>query len=92
MISSNTSRATGYFIRNLRRFSMLYGNRTPLWNKNNHVPSGWGHVNPPSSIQKLSHYFYQKMQFMDSFQPGTRKIQSKPASKEKDTAPENLNK
>lgn len=91
MISSTTSRATGYFIRNLRRFSMMYANRTPLWNKNNHVPSGWGHVEPPGTLQKLSHYFYHKIQFMDSFQPGTRKIQGKPVNKEKDTAPENIN-
>lgn len=92
MISSNVSRTTGYFIRNLRRFSMLYGNRTPLWNKNNHVPSGWGHAEPPSTLQKISHYFYQRIQFKGSFQPGTRKITGKPQNKEKDTAPENMNK
>lgn len=91
MISSNVSRTTGYFIRNLRRFSMLYGNRTPLWNKNNNVPSGWGHVDPPSALQKISHYFYHKIQFMDSFQPGKRNIPAKPVNQEKDTAPENLN-
>ena len=72
MISSNVSKTTGYFIRNLRRFSMMYGNRTPLWNKNNHVPSGWGHVEEPSTLQKVGKYFYSKIQFMDSVKPGSR--------------------
>ena len=72
MISSNVSKTTGYFIRNLRRFSMMYGNRTPLWNKNGHVPSGWGHVEEPSTLQKIGKYFYNKIQFMDSVKPGSR--------------------
>ena len=72
MISSNVSKTTGYFIRNLRRFSMMYGNRTPIWNKNNHVPSGWGHVEEPSTLQKIGKYFYNKIQFMDSVKPGSR--------------------
>ncbi len=72
IVSSTTSKTTGFFIRNLRRFSMMYGNRTPLWNKREHVPSGWGHVAEPSAFQKLGHYFYSKMQFAGSEVPGTR--------------------
>ncbi len=85
MISSNVSRTTGYFIRNLRRFSMLYGNRTPLWNKNGHVPSGWGHVEEPSTLQKVGKYFYSKIQFMGSVKPGSRTLNGKHVNKEKDT-------
>ena len=87
MISSSVAKTSGYFIRNLRRFSMLYGNRTPLWDKNNHVPSGWGHVDRPSALQKIGHYFYQKIQFMDSPQPGSRNMNGKHLSKEKEVAP-----
>ncbi|MEO7907008.1 MAG: hypothetical protein ABIT06_08550, partial [Saprospiraceae bacterium] len=65
-------KTTGYFIRNLRMFSLMYGNRTPLWNKNNHVPSGWGHVEEASTLQKITHYFYSKIQFMHSVRPGTK--------------------
>ena len=91
MISSNVSKTTGYFIRNLRRFSMMYGNRAPLWNKNNEVPSGWGHVEPPSTLQKIGKYFYNKIQFMDSVKPGSQTLNRKNINKEKDAAPVNMN-
>lgn len=72
IVSSTASRTTGFFIRNLRRFSMMYGNRTPLWNRQNHVPSGWGHVAEASTLQKVAHYFYGKIQFYGSVRPGSR--------------------
>ena len=59
---------------------MMYANRTNLWNKNNHVPSGWGHVEEASNLQKITHYFYAKMQFHNSVRPGT-KPRSQSASK-----------
>jgi hydrogenase small subunit len=80
IVSSTVSKTTGYFIRNLRRFSMMYANRTGLWNKNNHVPSGWGHVEEASTLQKVSHYFYSKIQFKNSVRPGS-KPRSRSASK-----------
>jgi len=72
VVSSTVSKSTGYFIRNLRRFSMMYANRTILWNKNNHVPSGWGHVEEASTLQKVAHYFYNKIQFQSSVRPGSK--------------------
>ncbi len=65
---------------------MMYLNRTPAWNKNNHVPSGWGHVVSPSIFQKISHHFYQRIQFMNSFKPGSRLKMSKPENRAKDEA------
>ena len=72
VVSSTLSKSTGYFIRNLRRFSMMYANRTNLWNKNDHVPSGWGHMVKPSSLQKIAQFFYKKIQFKDSVRPGMK--------------------
>jgi uncharacterized protein YbdZ (MbtH family) len=51
---------------------MMYANRTGLWNKNNHVPSGWGHVEEASTLQKVSHHFYSRIQFMNSVRPGSK--------------------
>ena len=72
IVSSTVSKTTGYFIRNLRRFSMMYANRSNMWNKNNEVPSGWGYVEKPSTLQKVGHYFYSKMQFTGSVRPGSK--------------------
>ncbi len=72
IVSSTVSKTTGYFIRNLRRFSMMYANRSNLWNKNNEVPSGWGYVEPASTLQKVAHYFYSKIQFSNSVRPGSK--------------------
>ncbi len=51
---------------------MMYANRTNIWNKNNHVPSGWGHVEEASTLQKVAHYFYSKIQFHNSVRPGMK--------------------
>ena len=72
IVSSTVSKTTGYFIRNLRRFSMMYANRSNLWNKNNEVPSGWGYVEPASNLQKFAHYFYSKIQFHNTVRPGSK--------------------
>jgi hypothetical protein len=50
----------------------MYANRTILWNKNNHVPSGWGHVEGANTLQKVAHYFYRKIQFYGNVRPGTK--------------------
>lgn len=81
IVSSTVSKTTGYFIRNLRRFSMMYANRSNMWNKNNEVPSGWGYVEKPSTLQKVAHYFYSKIQFNDSVRPGSKSIAKKLAKK-----------
>ena len=73
MVSSNISRVTGTVIRNLREMSMNNLNRTAKWDKDGHVPSGWGHVREPNMIKKVVKYAYQKMQFSDSPKPGSKK-------------------
>ena len=81
VVSSTVSKTTGYFIRNLRRFSMMYANRSNLWNKNNEVPSGWGYVEPASTLQKVAHYFYSKIQFHNSVRPGSKPKMKRPSTK-----------
>jgi len=73
MVSSNISRVTGTVIRNLREMTMAFQNRTPKWNKEGKVPSGWGHVKEPNLVKKVMHYTYEKMQFSDSPKPGSNK-------------------
>ncbi len=68
-VSSNLSRTTGMLIRNLRGITQAFQNKTPRWDK--HVPSGWGHVKKPGIGDKITHYFYEKLQFSDSPKPGT---------------------
>ena len=59
---------------------MMYANRSVIWNRNNHVPSGWGHVEEASTLQKVAHYFYNKIQFHGSVIPGARSKEEKPSN------------
>ena len=70
IISSTVSRTTGLLIRNLRSISQSYLNKTPPWIEKK-VPSGWGHVKNASIGEKITHYFYEKLQFANSSKPGT---------------------
>lgn len=72
MVSSTISRSTGFIVRNLRNFSKKFLNKTPKWKKENHVPSGWAHVDSTNALENAAHYFYEKIQFMDSHKPGSR--------------------
>ncbi|HET9495765.1 MAG TPA: hydrogenase expression protein HypE [Chloroflexia bacterium] len=76
-MSSGSSRVVGSFVRPLRRMTMQYQNREPLWDKNEHVPSGWGHVPEPGPIKQAAHYFYEKLQFLNSEKPGRTKPEEK---------------
>ena len=73
IVSSTISRVTGSLISNLREMTMQYQNRTAKWNRDGHVPSGWGHVAEPSPIDKIAHFAYEKLQFRKSPKPGSRK-------------------
>ena len=53
-------------MRPLRKISMEYLNRETRWVKENHVPSGWGHVENPGPIMGLVHKLYIKYQFLGS--------------------------
>ena len=73
IVSSTISRVTGSLISNLREMTMQYNNRTAKWNKAGHVPSGWGHVEEPSVVDKIAHFAYEKLQFRNSPKPGSKK-------------------
>ncbi len=69
-LSSTASRTTGSFVRPLRRMTMQFQNREPLWDLKEHVPSGWGHVDKPGPLKKAAHFFYEKLQHFDTEAPG----------------------
>lgn len=71
IVSSTLSRVTGSLISNLREMTQQYQNRTPKWNKDGRVPSGWGHVAEPGPLKKIAHFAYEKLQFRDSPKPGS---------------------
>lgn len=73
MVSSTISKMTGSVVRNLRQMTQEYQNRTAKWNREGHVPSGWGHVEEPNLIKKIAHFAYEKLQFRNSPKPGSKK-------------------
>ncbi len=73
IVSSTAARTVGSFIRPLRRMTMGFLNREPLWDKRDQVPSGWGNVPNPGPVANAVHFFYEKMQFAGSEQPGDTK-------------------
>ncbi len=76
-VSSTASRTVGSFIRPLRRITMEFQNREPLWDKKHHVPSGWGNVAEPGVLKKSVHYFYEKLQSFGAELPGRTKPEEK---------------
>ncbi len=80
IVSSTASRTAGSFIRPLRRLTMGFQNRETRWDRQRHVPSGWGNVAAPGRIEKTVHYFYEKIQNLNSEQAG----RTKPAEQYRD--------
>ncbi|MEO7392724.1 MAG: hypothetical protein ABIU58_11150 [Ramlibacter sp.] len=72
-LSATTSRITGSFIRPLRRITQRKSNLTGQWNKTGHIPSGWGHVEPPGLLFKAANYFYRKLQYSGPYSPGSKR-------------------
>ena len=70
ILSSMTSRATGGFIRRMRRLSNHHANREVRWDVLNKVPSGWGNVSGDSVGLKAMEFFYKKWQFWGAKRPG----------------------
>lgn len=70
-VSGSVSRLAGSFICPLRRLSQKDRNLTPRWDS--HIPSGWAKVDGPSVLDRLSHFFYEKLQFAGATRPGRRK-------------------
>lgn len=73
IVSSTASRTAGSFVRPLRRLTMAFQNRETRWDRQQHVPSGWGNVGAPGRVEKTIHYFYEKLQYLGSEQPGRTK-------------------
>jgi hypothetical protein len=61
LLSSNTSRVTGGFIRRMRGVSRLDKNMSPRWDKD--APSGWSRsrTGPRGSVKAI-HKFYSAYQ------------------------------
>jgi hydrogenase small subunit len=72
-LSTGASRLVGTFIRPLRRFTQTFQNREPRWDREGHVPTGWGHVAESGPIQRFIHYLYQKYQFLGTKDPSARR-------------------
>lgn len=72
VVSTNMSRGVGAVVRRLRRLSNREANREPRWDALNDVPSGWGHVESRTMLDRVNHYFYEKWQTMGSRRPGRR--------------------
>ncbi len=70
IVSSTASKTHGSIIRALRANTQFFQNRSNRWQAQGHVPDGWGHVREPNVIEKIGHYFYEKIQFMNSKKPG----------------------
>ena len=71
-VSTTSSRLVGSFVRPLRRMSQLERNREPRWR--NHVPSGWAlNDNTTTLTHKAVEYFYHKLQYLRSDEPGRQK-------------------
>jgi hydrogenase small subunit len=76
-LSSNASRATGSFVRPLRRLTMQFQNRETEWDQAGYVPSGWGHVAEPGPLKKTVHFFYEQLQHLNTERPGrTRRAEA----------------
>jgi hydrogenase small subunit len=71
-VSSSMSRMVGSFTRPLRRISQLERNREPRWQ--DHVPSGWAlDYDRTTLTHRVTSYFYEKLQYLASEQPGRQK-------------------
>ena len=57
-LSTTASRSVGLFTRPLRRITQQFLNMEKRWEKSEHIPSGWGYVETPSTTRKVMHYFY----------------------------------
>ncbi|MHB1416273.1 MAG: NADH-quinone oxidoreductase subunit B family protein [Chloroflexota bacterium] len=73
LVSATASTTYGVFVRKLRSITQEFLNREKRWDRWEEVPSGWGHVNEPSYIKKVIHFFYEKLQFQGAEHPGRSK-------------------
>lgn len=69
LVSSSASRTYGTVIRNLRKLTRTFMNRSNNWGTTGEVPSGWGHVEKPNALKRFGHRLYEKMQWMGGGEP-----------------------
>ena len=83
-ISGGISKVYGGAIRRLRRMSMKTGNREPLWDNADEIPSAWSAAKGPrSGTDKFAAYFYKKLQYNGSVHHGER-YKKQPIPKSRD--------
>ena len=72
-ISGGISKVYGGGIRRLRRMSMRTGNREPIWDVAEHVPSAWDRAHGDRGpFDKVNQYFYKRLQYNGSVHHGKR--------------------
>ncbi len=69
-VSSTASKLNGFIIRTLRNHTRFFQNRSREWEGKKEVPDGWGHVREPNLIDKMGHFFYQRIQSLEGKRPG----------------------
>ncbi len=78
-VSSMGARLYGSFVRPLRRISQLERNREPRWR--DHVPSGWAMGYDKTTLShRVLEFFYHRLQYFRSEEPGRQKPVEKFAS------------
>ncbi len=83
-ISGGISKVYGGAIRRLRRMSMKTGNREPLWDNAEEIPSAWAAAKGPrSGTDKFAAYFYKKLQYNGTVHHGKR-YKKQPLPKSRD--------
>jgi hydrogenase small subunit len=73
IVSTAASRTTALFTVRLRGITQQFLNRETAWGNTRPVPSGWGHVPPPSMLRRVVHYFYDKWRVWGAKEPGRRR-------------------
>jgi len=83
-ISGGISKVYGGAIRRLRRMSMKTGNREPMWDNAEEIPSPWAAAKGPrTNTDKFAAYFYKKLQYNGSTHHGNR-YKKQPLPKSRD--------
>ena len=83
-ISGGVSKVYGGGIRRLRRMSMKTGNREPMWDNADEVPSAWDRAHGDRDpLDRVNAFFYKKLQYKGSVHHGKRqKKQPLPQSRD----------
>jgi len=83
-ISGGISKVYGGAIRRLRRMSMKTGNREPMWDNADEIPSAYAAAKGPrSGTDRFAAYFYKKLQYNGTVHHGKR-YKKQPLPKSRD--------